>query len=160
MQEKGKVTFALNGECLVGSEDVVPLSGWTDLLEGGCGQSKRQRSECFLDGHIASQPPGPRCPGLTRAIRWAALAPRAPGLANAAATELAGEACVQRVLALMLRAHQAETQALLLWLVCCRGRGRHRRLGLNTALVPLPGCSRPCLSGQIILDPRVAPDLI
>lgn len=59
MQEKGKVTFALNGERLVGSEDVVPLSSGADLLEGSCGQSKGQRSECFLDWHRASQPLDP-----------------------------------------------------------------------------------------------------
>lgn len=92
MQEKGKVTFTLNGECLVGSEDVVPLSSRTDLLEG------------------------------SGAISGAALTPRSPGLADTAAAELAGEARGQRVLALVLRAHQAETQALLLWLVCCRGQ--------------------------------------
>lgn len=88
MQEKGKVTFALNGERLVGSEDVVPLSSRADLLEG------------------------------SSAISWATLAPRTPGLADTAAAELAGEARGQRVLALVLRAHQAETQALFLWLVC------------------------------------------
>lgn len=88
MQEKGKVTFALNGERLVGSEDVVPLSSGADLLEG------------------------------SSAISWATLAPRTPGLADTAAAELAGEARGQRVLALVLRAHQAETQALFLWLVC------------------------------------------
>lgn len=121
MQEKGEVAFALNGECLVGSEDVVALSSWTDLLEGSCGQSKGQRSEHFLDRHTARQPPSPRRPRLTGAIRWAALAPRPPGLADTAAAELAGEARGQRVLALVLRAHQAETQALLLWLVCCGG---------------------------------------
>lgn len=90
MQEKGKVTFALNGERLVRREDVVPLSSWTDLLEGSCGQSKGQRSEYFLDRHKASQPPGPTGPRLTSAISWAALAPCTPGLAHTAAAELAG----------------------------------------------------------------------
>lgn len=122
MQEKGEVTFSLDGERLVGSEDVVPLSSWADLLEGSCDQSKGQKSECFPDRHTARQPPSSTCPRLTSAISWAALAPRAPGLADAAAAELAGEARGQRMLALVLSAHQAETQALLLRLVCCRGQ--------------------------------------
>ena len=54
-------------------------------------------------------PPSYKCPRLTSAISWAALAPGAPGLADTAAAELAGEARGQRVLALVLRAHQAET---------------------------------------------------
>lgn len=87
MQEKGKVTFTLDGECLVGGEDVITLPSWADLLEG-CGT-----------------------------IRWAALAPCTPGFTHAAAAELTGEACGQRMLALVLGAHQAETQALLLWFV-------------------------------------------
>lgn len=66
--------------------------------------------------------PSPTGPRLTGAISGAALTPRSPGLADTAAAELAGEARGQRVLALVLRAHQAETQALLLWLVCCRGQ--------------------------------------
>lgn len=65
--------------------------------------------------------PQPHAPQLTSAVGGAALAPCAPGLAHAAAAELAGEARGQWVLALVLRAHQAETQALLLWLVRCRG---------------------------------------
>lgn len=64
----------------------------------------------------------PICCRLTGAISRAALAPRTPGLADTAATELTGEACGQWVLTLVLRTHQAETQALLLWLVCCRGQ--------------------------------------
>lgn len=78
MQEKGKVTFALNGECLVGSEDVVPLPSWTDLLEGSCGQSKGQRSECFPDRHtdgpLAPHAPGSPVPSAGQ--RWH-LAPQA-----------------------------------------------------------------------------------
>ena len=122
MQEKGKVTFSLNGERLVGGEDVVPLPSWADLLEGSCGQSKGQTSEPFLERPAHRQPPSPKGPWLTSAISWAALAPGTPGLADTAAAELAGEACGQGVLALVFRAHQAETQALLLWLVCCRGQ--------------------------------------
>lgn len=122
MQEKGKVTFALNGERLVGGEDVVPLPSWADLLEGSCGQSKRQASEPFLGKQAHRQPPSLQGPWLTSAISWAALAPGPPGLADTAAAELAGEACGQGVLALVFRAHQAETQALLLRLVCCRGQ--------------------------------------
>lgn len=38
VQEKGEVTFTLDGERLVGGEDMVPLPSWADLLEGCCGQ--------------------------------------------------------------------------------------------------------------------------
>lgn len=48
MQKKGKVTFALDGERLVGGEDVVPLPSWTDFFEGSCGQESRHRNEFFL----------------------------------------------------------------------------------------------------------------
>ena len=122
VHEKGKVTFSLNGERLVGGEDVVPLPSWADLLEGSCGQSKGQASEPFLERQAHRQPPGPKGPWLTSAISRAALAPGTPGLADAAAAELAGETCGQGVLALVFRAHQSETQALLLWLVRCRGQ--------------------------------------
>lgn len=88
VQEKGKVAFALNGERLVGGENVVSLPSWADLLE------------------------------RSGAICRAALTSRAPGLADTAAAELAGEAGGQWMLALVLRAHQAETQALLLRFVC------------------------------------------
>lgn len=107
MQEKGKVTFALNGERLVGGEDVVPLPSWADLLEG------------------------------SSAISWAALAPGTPGLADTAAAELAGEACGQGVLALVFRAHQAETQALLLRLVrnaLCAGGAQAMARWADTAI--------------------------
>lgn len=87
MQEKRKVTFTLNGERLVRGEDVVPFPSWADLFEG------------------------------SGAIRRAALTPGTPGFPHTAAAELAGEARVQRVLALVLWAQHAETQALLLWLV-------------------------------------------
>lgn len=95
VQEEGEVTFTLDGEGLVGGEDMVPFPSRADLLEGCC------------------------------TICWAALAPGAPGFTHTAAAELACEACGQWVLALMLSAHEAETQALLLWFVgnalCARG---------------------------------------
>lgn len=87
VQEKREITFALDGERLVGGEDMVSLPSRADLLEGCC------------------------------TICWATLAPCTPGFTHTAAAELAGEACGQRVLALVLGAHQAETQALLLCFV-------------------------------------------
>lgn len=59
MQEKGKVTFTLDGERLVGGEDMVPLPSWADLLEGCCGQDADTASE-FLDRY--SLPPTPATP--------------------------------------------------------------------------------------------------
>lgn len=87
MQEKGKVTFTLDGERLVGGEDMVPLPSWADFLEGCC------------------------------AVCWTALATCPPRFTHTAAAELASEACGQRMLALVFGAHQAETQAFLLWFV-------------------------------------------
>lgn len=82
----------------------------------------REVSVSWTGTQPASPPPRPIHRRLTGAISRAALAPRTPGLADAAAAELAGEARGQRVLALVLRAHQAKAEALLLRLVCCRGQ--------------------------------------
>lgn len=138
VQEKGEVTLSLNGERLVGGKDVVPLSSWADLLEGCCGRDVDRASE-FLDRATAclpapTLPPAPSW--LTCTICRAALAPRAPRFTHAAAAELAGEASGQRVLALVLGAHHAETQALFLRFVSCRsGSGG---LHLSSARAPLP----------------------
>lgn len=92
--------------------------------------------------HTDRQSPCPPYPLRTGAICWAALTPRTPGLAHTAAAELSGEACGERVLALVLRAHQAETQALLLRLVCCGGSGDQPLLlcpsALTLLLWPIP----------------------
>lgn len=56
MQVKRKVAFALDGEGLVGGEDVIPLPSRADLLESSCGQNKRQRSD-FLGRQMGTRPP-------------------------------------------------------------------------------------------------------
>lgn len=60
VQEEGEVAFPLDGERLVGGEDMVPFPSWADLLEGCC------------------------------TICRAALAPGTPGFTHTTAAELAG----------------------------------------------------------------------
>lgn len=79
VQEKGKVTLALNGERLVGGEDVVPLPSWADLLEGSCGQSKGWEVGIAWRATQTAPSPAPKAPGSpvpSAGQRWH-LAPQA-----------------------------------------------------------------------------------
>lgn len=77
------------------------------------------------------------CLRLTCTICGAALAPGTPSFTHTAAAELACEACGQRVLALVFSAHKAETQALLLWFVRCRGGSGGQDLSIAMSLCPV-----------------------
>lgn len=146
VQEKGKITFALNGEGLVGGEDVVALPSWTDLLEGSCGQREGQRSECFLDGHrdgpFAPHAPGSPVPSAGQ--RWH-LAPQAlPTLQQQSwRVRRVVSGCWHWCSGLTRRKHRLFSSGLS----AAGAGGRHGHLGLIAAHVPLPSCSRPCLSG-------------
>lgn len=123
MQEQGEVTLTLDGEGLMGGEDVVSFPSWADLLEGCCGQDEDATASelpdrCTVRLPIPTSSTTFLC--LTCTISRAALAPGTPGFTHTTAAELAGEARGQRVLALVLSAHEAEAQALLLWFVGCR----------------------------------------
>lgn len=62
VQEKGKVTFTLDGERLVGGEDMVPLPSRADLLEGCCGQDADTASEFLGRYSLPPIPATPICP--------------------------------------------------------------------------------------------------
>lgn len=64
-------------------------------LKAAVARARGQASELLPGEQAHRQPPSPKGPWLTSAISWAALAPGTPGLADAAAAELAGEACGQ-----------------------------------------------------------------
>lgn len=146
MQEKGEVTFTLNGERLMGGEDVVPLPSWTDLLEGSCGQSKGQRSEHFLDRHKDS-PPATNAPGSpvpSAGQRWHLVPQALPTLQQQSwRVRRVVSGCWHWCSGLTRRKHRLFSSGLS----AAGASGGHGHLGLNTAHIPLPVCSRPCLSG-------------
>lgn len=93
MQEEGEVAFPLDGERLVGGEDMVPFPSRADLLEGCCGQDADTTTSELLDGYTACRPiptSSTMCLCLTCTICRAALAPGTPGFTHTTAAELAG----------------------------------------------------------------------
>lgn len=90
VQEEGEVAFPLDGERLVGGEDMVPFPSRADLLEGCCGQdADTTASELLATAGLPIPTSSTMCLCLTCTVCWAALAPGTPGFTHTTAAELA-----------------------------------------------------------------------